>query len=135
MRHGWVFPGGALHNGVKTVYETRQAGAATLEDQAQAEEDATFADAAEAEGEAAPEPPDCKGQNHHVISRPIAKALERGMPRVVPDVATPLACGRGCHRTASLWNAMARAWVTSSMDLGIMSSSPSEWRSPFGRKA
>ncbi len=24
----------------------------------------------------APEPPDCKGQEHHIISRPIAKALE-----------------------------------------------------------
>ncbi|MDY7227203.1 Wall-associated protein precursor [Hyalangium rubrum] len=24
-----------------------------------------------------PEPPDCEGQNHHVISKPIAKALER----------------------------------------------------------
>ncbi len=39
--------------------------------------DEAEADAAEAQGEAAPEPPDCKGQNHHVISRPIAKALER----------------------------------------------------------
>jgi hypothetical protein len=44
---------------------------------AREKEDAQEADAAEAEGEAAPEPPDCKGQNHHVISRPIAKALER----------------------------------------------------------
>jgi hypothetical protein len=37
------------------------------------------AKAAEAKAEAspsAPEPPDCKGQRHHVISRPIAKALE-----------------------------------------------------------
>jgi hypothetical protein len=58
-------------NGVKTVYE------ATLKEEAQAKEDAEFAEAAEAEGEAAPEPPDCNGQNHHVISRPIAKALER----------------------------------------------------------
>ncbi|XXF77949.1 Wall-associated protein precursor [Myxococcaceae bacterium GXIMD 01537] len=35
--------------------------------------------AAEAQAEAssrAPEPPDCKGQRHHVISRPIAKELE-----------------------------------------------------------
>jgi hypothetical protein len=43
---------------------------------AREKEDAAEADAAEAEGEAAPEPPDCQGQNHHVISRPIAKALE-----------------------------------------------------------
>jgi hypothetical protein len=64
-------------NGVKTVYGTTQAGAATLKDEAQAKEDAELAEAAEAEGEAAPEPPDCQGQNHHVISRPIAKALER----------------------------------------------------------
>jgi hypothetical protein len=38
------------------------------------------AKAAEAKAEAsssAPEPPDCKGQRHHVISRPIAEALER----------------------------------------------------------
>ncbi len=36
-------------------------------------------EASRAEGEtspASPEPPDCKGQTHHVISRPIAKALE-----------------------------------------------------------
>ncbi|WNG27873.1 Wall-associated protein precursor [Cystobacter fuscus] len=38
------------------------------------------AEAAISESEAtssAPEPPDCKGQLHHVISRPIAKALNR----------------------------------------------------------
>ncbi|HEX8698702.1 MAG TPA: Wall-associated protein precursor [Myxococcaceae bacterium] len=57
-------------NGVKTVYE------ATLKDEAEAKEAAEFAEAAETEGEAAPEPPDCKGQEHHVISRPIAKALK-----------------------------------------------------------
>jgi hypothetical protein len=37
------------------------------------------AEALRAEGEsspASPEPPECKGQLHHVISRPIAKALE-----------------------------------------------------------
>jgi hypothetical protein len=43
---------------------------------AREKEDAQEAGAAEAEGDAAPESPDCKGQNHHVISRPIAKALE-----------------------------------------------------------
>jgi hypothetical protein len=47
---------------------------------AREKEEAAEADAAEAEGEAATEPPDCKGQNHHVISRPIAKALERHKP-------------------------------------------------------
>ncbi|WP_224240784.1 Wall-associated protein precursor [Hyalangium gracile] len=61
---------------VKTVYGTTQPGAARLKEEAQAKEDAEFAEAAEAEGQAAPEPPDCQGQNHHVISRPIAKALE-----------------------------------------------------------
>ena len=38
------------------------------------------AEALEAEGEtspASPEPPDCKGQLHHIISKRIAKALER----------------------------------------------------------
>jgi hypothetical protein len=44
---------------------------------AREKEDVAEAAAAEAEGEAAPEPPDCQGQNHHVISRPIAKALGR----------------------------------------------------------
>lgn len=37
------------------------------------------AEEVEAEGEtspASPEPPDCKGQLHHIISRPIAEALE-----------------------------------------------------------
>jgi hypothetical protein len=34
-------------------------------------------EAASAAEEAAPEPPDCKGQNHHIISRPIAKVLAR----------------------------------------------------------
>ncbi len=64
-------------NGVKTLYGATQSRAATLKDEAQEEEDSKFAEAAEAEGVAAPEPPDCQGQSHHVISRPIAKALER----------------------------------------------------------
>lgn len=63
-------------NGLKTVYETTQAGTARLKEDAHAKEDAEFADAAEAAGEAAPEPPDCQGQNHHVISRPIAEKLK-----------------------------------------------------------
>jgi hypothetical protein len=63
-------------NRARELYGTMQFGARLKED-AQAKEDAEFAEAAEAEGEAAPEPPDCQGQNHHVISRPIAKALER----------------------------------------------------------
>lgn len=35
------------------------------------------AEAAAEVASSAPEPPDCKGQKHHVISRPIAKALEK----------------------------------------------------------
>ncbi len=63
-------------NRARELYGTIKLGAQLKED-AQAKEDAEFAEAAEAEGEAAPEPPDCQGQNHHVISRPIAKALEK----------------------------------------------------------
>jgi hypothetical protein len=63
-------------NRARELYGTIQLGAQLKED-AQAKADAEFAEAAEAEGEAAPEPPDCQGQNHHVISRPIAKALEK----------------------------------------------------------
>jgi hypothetical protein len=63
-------------NGVKTLHGMTQAGAARRQEEAQAKEDAEFAEAAEAEGEAAPEPPDCQGQDHHVISRPIAKVLK-----------------------------------------------------------
>jgi hypothetical protein len=62
-------------NRARDLYGAMEFGARLKED-AQAKEDAEFAEAAEAEGEAAPEPPDCQGQNHHVISRPIAKALE-----------------------------------------------------------
>lgn len=57
-----------------------------------------------------PEPPDCKGQNHHVISRPIAKELDqhntlRGLytardPRFVARAADePAHCGyQAWHR-------------------------------------
>lgn len=42
------------------------------------EEDAETLGSAEAQtSSAAPEPPDCRGQEHHVISRPIARELER----------------------------------------------------------
>ncbi|HZH15753.1 MAG TPA: Wall-associated protein precursor [Archangium sp.] len=56
------------------LYEITQTEEGRLEEEARDQEDAR---AAEAEGDAAPEPPDCQGQNHHVISRPIAKALKR----------------------------------------------------------
>jgi len=42
-----------------------------------AQQAAQAKEAAEAEASAsAPEPPDCKGQRHHIISKPISKALE-----------------------------------------------------------
>jgi hypothetical protein len=47
------------------------------EEEAREKEDAKADDSSEAsEAEASDEPPNCKGQNHHIISRPIAKALE-----------------------------------------------------------
>jgi hypothetical protein len=63
-----------VFNSAKLLYEATQTEVVRLEEEAQEPEDA---EAAEAEGEAAPEPPDCQGQDHHVISRPIAKELER----------------------------------------------------------
>ncbi len=47
---------------------------------AKAEEMREAAEVARGEADSAPaspEPPDCKGQLHHIISRPIAKALEK----------------------------------------------------------
>lgn len=44
---------------------------------AKLEEEAKAAEAKAEASASAPEPPDCKGQQHHVISRPIAKELER----------------------------------------------------------
>jgi hypothetical protein len=43
------------------------------EEEAREKEDAKNDEAAEASGE----PPNCKGQEHHIISRPIAEALEK----------------------------------------------------------
>ena len=51
--------------------ETAALTAARAEQAAKAEESATEASTS------APEPPDCKGQRHHVISKPIAAALEK----------------------------------------------------------
>lgn len=64
-------------NGAKLLYEITQTEAVRLKEEAQEKEDIKAAETAEVEGEAAPEPPDCQGQNHHVISRPIAKRLEK----------------------------------------------------------
>jgi hypothetical protein len=50
------------------------------EEKAREEEDAKTDESSEAEStesEASNEPPNCKGQEHHIISRPIAKALEK----------------------------------------------------------
>ncbi len=51
----------------------RLAAQRAAEEEAREKEDA---ETGEAEADAAPEPPDCKGQNHHVISRPIFKILK-----------------------------------------------------------
>jgi len=51
----------------------RLAAQRAAEEEAREKEDG---ETGEAEAEAAPEPPDCKGQNHHVISRPIFKVLK-----------------------------------------------------------
>lgn len=51
--------------------ETAALTAVRAEQAAKAEESAAEASTS------APEPPDCKGQRHHVISRPIARALAR----------------------------------------------------------
>jgi hypothetical protein len=51
----------------------RLAALRAAEEEAREQEEAKTA---EAEGGAAPEPPDCQGQTHHVISRPIAKVLK-----------------------------------------------------------
>jgi hypothetical protein len=48
--------------------------AAKLEEQVRQQQAARSAEAGASPS--APEPPDCKGQKHHVISRPIAKELE-----------------------------------------------------------
>ncbi len=49
------------------------------EEAAREQEEAETTESSEgetSEAGASDEPPDCKGQNHHIISRPIAKALE-----------------------------------------------------------
>lgn len=40
------------------------------------ESESQVEEAAQASSDDAPEPPECKGQNHHVISRPIARVLK-----------------------------------------------------------
>jgi hypothetical protein len=44
---------------------------------AQENEDAKADESSESEAEASDEPPNCNGQNHHIISRRIAETLER----------------------------------------------------------
>jgi hypothetical protein len=65
----------AVLNGAKSLYDATHPQQIQLKEDGQAKEDSKAADAIDAEGEAAPEPPDCQGQNHHVISRLIARAL------------------------------------------------------------
>jgi len=60
-------------NGAKVLYDATQPGNATLKEEAHAQEGAQ----ADAASEVSDEPPNCKGQKHHIISRPIAEELER----------------------------------------------------------
>ncbi|KFE66036.1 hypothetical protein [Hyalangium minutum] len=46
-------------------------------EEAAQEEEASESTEASANAEASEEPPDCKGQDHHIISRPIAEQLEQ----------------------------------------------------------
>ncbi|WP_224368555.1 Wall-associated protein precursor [Hyalangium versicolor] len=62
------------------LLEAMAAAGQLLADDASAGEEESSEEAEETEAEAAsasPEPPQCTGQKHHVISRPIAKALAR----------------------------------------------------------
>ncbi|MFY0565887.1 Wall-associated protein precursor [Archangium lansingense] len=60
-------------NGARVLDEATLPGEATLKEEAHAEEGAR----ADAASEVSDEPPNCTGQNHHIISRTIAKELER----------------------------------------------------------
>lgn len=57
------------------LHAMEMAGQITAADAA-AEQDEVLEGSEDSASPAAPEPPDCKGQEHHVISRPIARALE-----------------------------------------------------------
>ncbi|HYO72308.1 MAG TPA: Wall-associated protein precursor [Archangium sp.] len=58
-------------NGARVLHEmTRPEGEPLEEEEAQAQSDAEVAEDSD-------EPPQCTGQNHHIISRPISKGLER----------------------------------------------------------
>ncbi len=66
----------ALH-GARVVYEATKTKEVKHAAKGREQGDGTVAEAGEAEADAAPEPPDCQGQDHHVISRPIARQLEQ----------------------------------------------------------
>ena len=69
----------ALRQTNPTLANQLEAAARAAQAAAELEAAHKAAGALKAEGEsspASPEPPDCKGQDHHIISRPIAKALE-----------------------------------------------------------
>ncbi len=57
-------------NGARVLHEMTQTEGERLEEEAKEQADAEGAEDSD-------EPPDCKGQKHHIISRPIAKALEK----------------------------------------------------------
>lgn len=57
--------------------ETLKAAEEAAREKENSEADETSGAAAESVAEASGEPPDCKGQEHHIISRPIAEKLEQ----------------------------------------------------------
>jgi hypothetical protein len=59
-------------NGARVLHEATQTGGVTLKEEAHAQEGAQADAASDSD-----EPPNCKGQNHHIISRPIAGELEQ----------------------------------------------------------
>lgn len=60
-------------NGAKVLHEATQPEGVTLKEETHAQEGAETAEGAEVSDE----PPNCTGQNHHAISRPIAEELEK----------------------------------------------------------
>jgi len=58
--------------GAKVLHDAMPTEGLTLKEESSAQETAR----ADTASDASDEPPNCKGQNHHIISRPIARALE-----------------------------------------------------------
>jgi hypothetical protein len=60
-------------DGAKLLHDATPTAGVMLKEEAHAQEGAQ----ADAASEASDEPPNCKGQNHHIISRPISEQLEK----------------------------------------------------------